>query len=487
LRALLLNPPAENVVIETPDTEGEGYLESEDFGAFPPLGLLYIAAYLEKYRPDVEVTVLDCVGERVSQAGLAGRLESLRPDVVGITSFTTALVDVVMAAKTVRGLFPDAHLCLGGHHPIAFPFEAARLPYFDSIVVGEGEVPFLRLVEAVESGADFTEITGVYTRESIERHRGAAFKDDRFLTHVMVPPAYNEDLDRLPHPARSHIRHISYHSVLGVTDKLATIISSRGCPYRCTYCDVPYKRYRGRDVRDVVDEVEECLAMGYEEFHFYDDLFNISPEKVVAFCDEVDRRGLKFTWDFRGRINTSTRESLARAKATGLRLISFGIETGTDEGLKAVRKNITTAQVREVVGWCRELGIKVVADFMIGFPFEHGPEDIGKSVDYVIDIDPDYVQFSVLSLYPNTQLFVDGIKAGLVDPGRWERFAAAPEPGFEVDHWTEHMSALELVRQQRRAYKRFYLRPGYILRQALQLRSWFELGNKIKGFFKLLR
>lgn len=487
MRVLLLNPPAENVVLETPDEKGDAYLESEDFGAFPPLGLLYLAGYLKEHRPDVAVTVLDCVGERLRHADLPERFEALQPDVVGITSFTTALMDVVLAAETARKLLPDAHLCLGGHHPIAFPFEAAQLPYFDSIVVGEGEVPFLKIVEAVETGEDVAGITGVYTRESIEAFRGQSMKDDRFLTHVMVPAAYNDNLDRLPHPDRSHIRHIKYHSALGISDKLATIISSRGCPYRCTYCDVPYKKYRGRDVRDVVDEVEACLAMGYTEFHFYDDLFNITPAKVIAFCDEVDRRGLQFDWDFRGRINTATRESLERAKATGLRLISFGIETGTDAGLKAVRKNITTAQVRQVVGWCRELGIKVVADFMIGFPFERSAEDIRKSVDYVIDIDPDYAQFSVLTLYPNTQLFVDAEKAGLLDPARWEAFAAKPVAGFVVDHWTEHMTTTQLVREQRRAYKRFYLRPRFILRQIMQLRSWYELGAKIKGFFKLLK
>lgn len=487
---LLINPPAENTVIEYPDESGEGYLESDDFGCFPPLGLLYIAAYLKAHGAGHEVFFLDCVAEKVRQAELAERVRAVcggrTPEVVGITSFTISLVDVCLAAETLRAVAPRAHICMGGHHPIAFPVEAAKLPQFDSVVVGEGEVAFTELVDRLAAGGDFTDITGVYTADTVDAHVCGSLKDARFLGHVTVPPAYIEDIDALPPPDRTLIDHINYQSIVGVSDKLATIISSRGCPYRCVYCDVPYKQYRGRDPKLVLDEVEACLSAGYKEFHFYDDLFNITPEKVEAFCDEVERRGLNFHWDFRGRVNTVTRESLARARKAGCRMISFGVETGSDEGLKHLRKGATTEKVRQAFGWCRELGIRTIADFMIGLPFEKSEADIDRHVDFLIELDPDYAQFAVLTLYPNTQLFDEAAAKGLIDPERWRAFALNPHKGFMVDHWEEFMSTSELVRIQKKSYNRFYFRPSYIWKSVRRTTSWYEFKAKAKGALKLL-
>jgi radical SAM superfamily enzyme YgiQ (UPF0313 family) len=357
MRILLLNPPSEFTAMEyvNPDNPADhGLLETEDFGLFPPLGLLYILAALKASVPEHEVEFLDCIGENVGHQELALRIAAIRPDIVGITSFTISLYDVCLAARTIREQFPAAHICLGGHHPIAFPYEAATLPEFDSIIVGEGEEAFVSLVLAVANGADFTVIPGVYTRESITRQQHHA-NDPRFLTSVMVPPAYIKNLDLLPVPDRSAIQHLKYRSIVGVSDRLATMISSRGCPCRCSYCDVPFKQYRQRSIMSVTDEIRGCLDAGYTEIHFYDDLFNITPERVIEFCDELTRRGYRLQWDFRGRVNGVTRESLVRAKMAGCRMISFGVETGSDQGLALLRKNTTIDQVRRVFKWCREL------------------------------------------------------------------------------------------------------------------------------------
>lgn len=487
MRVLILNPPDRFKVIEHPDQQGDGYLESDDFGRFPPLGALYVLSHLEKYAPQHQIFFKDCVAEGISHEQLGQVIGEIDPEVVGITSFTISLMDVCLAARTVRQAAPGAHLCLGGHHPIAFPFESVQLEEFDSVVVGEGEQAFTSLVQALEAGGDITAIEGVYTRDSMEAHRHQTFRDRRFLSRVMVPPAYISDLDALPMVNREHIKHIEYHSILGVTNKLATIISSRGCPYRCTYCDVPYKQYRRRAISLVVDEIEQCLAMGYQECHFYDDLFNITPKRVLDFCDELDRRGLVFPWDFRGRVNTATRESLQRAKQCGCRLISFGVETGTDAGLAMIKKKTTTARAQEVFRWCRELGIKTVADYMIGFPFERTKDDVKRSIEFLINLDPDYGQIGILTLYPNTAIFDQAVDQGLVDPGRWQKFAKKPEKGFMVDHWEEFLSLDELVELQKWGYRRFYFRPRYMLRQLFSNSSWYEFKTKAGGALKLLR
>lgn len=490
MRILLLNPPAEYTASEYVDPDNpndHGLVETADFGLFPPLGLLYILAALKETTPEHEVLFLDCIAEKVGHQELAQKLETIKPDVVGITSFTISLYDVCLAARTVRSRFPAAHLCLGGHHPIAFPFEAAALPEFDSIIVGEGEEAFPALTRALASGEPFTGIRGVYTGESIRCHQGCLLADDRFLNRVMPPPAYVEDLDSLSPPDRSVIGHLKYRSIVGASDHLATMISSRGCPCSCTFCDVPYKRFRQRSTAAIVDEIRECLDMGYTEIHFYDDLFNITPERVTSFCAEILRRGYRFTWDFRGRVNTVTYDSLVRARTAGCRMISFGVETGSDEGLRLLKKNSTIAQVRQVFNWCRSLGILTIADFMIGLPFEKTSADVQRNIDFMLEIDPDYAQVSILSLFPNTELFADAARRGLVRPERWQEYARAPFPAFYQDHWEESIPMAELLRLQKEAYRRFYLRPRYIWRSLLSTCSRHEFSAKLQGALKLFR
>ena len=140
----------------------------------------------------------------------------IKPDIVAVTSFTVSMVDVVIAARSIRKILPNVHLCLGGHHPIAFPFEAASLPEFDSIVVGEGENAFTELVKAIEDKKPFTDIMGVYTKDSIQKYRNTTLKDHRFLNKVKVPPAYIDDIDSLPIPNREYIKGIKYSSTVGV-------------------------------------------------------------------------------------------------------------------------------------------------------------------------------------------------------------------------------------------------------------------------------
>lgn len=490
MRILLLNPPAEYTAREYVDPANpadQGLLETSDFGLFPPLGLLYILAALKEAAQEHEVFFLDCIAEKVGQRELGQRVADIRPDLVGLTSFTVSMYDVCLAARSIRALFPSVHLCLGGHHPIAFPFEAAQLPEFDSIIVGEGEGAFPALAKALAAGADFTGIGGVYTADSILRYQGQMLTDERFLTRRMPPPAYVEDLDTLAPPDRTVISHLNYRSIVGASDRLATMISSRGCPCSCTYCDVPYKKYRQRSIAAIVDEIGSCLDMGYEEIHFYDDLFNITPERVIAFSDEIIRRGYRFAWDFRGRVNTVTYDSLVKARAAGCRMISFGVETGSDEGLQLLKKNCTIAQIRQVFQWCRSLGILTIADFMIGLPFEKIAADVKRNIGFMLEIDPDYAQVSILSLFPHTELFADAARRGLIRAERWQEFARAPRPDFHLDHWEESLGMAELLRLQKEAYRRFYFRPRYIWRSLLATCSWHEFSAKLQGALKLFR
>ena len=488
MNILLLNPPNENTVPEFADEKGEGYVEVEDFGYFPPLGALYILSYAEKKYPEHKYFFMDCVGEKLSYKQIEEKIRKIQPDIVGVTSFTVSLIDVVMSAEVVRKVMPNVHLCLGGHHPTAFAYEASQLPQFDSIVVGEGEFAFAELINCVANNLDYTKILGVYTKESIMNFVGEDFKDRRFLNHMKVPPAFIENVDDVPAPDRKYIEHIDYSSIIGLTGKLATLITTRGCPYKCTFCDVPYKTYRQRNLDLVMDEIEECLRLGYKEFHFYDDLFNITAQKIIDFCLALEERKLNIVWDFRGRVNGVTKESLVYSKKMGLRMISFGVETGSDIGMKTLKKGTNIAQVQRVFEWCKELNIKTVANYMIGLPHEKSPQDIRDNIDFLKTLNPDYAQINILSLYPHTQVHKDAMKLGIAEEGKWEKFALDPlNYKFRVEHWTQFMSEKELIDLQKESYRRFYFRPKYIFNSLLNTSTPHELKSKLIGAFKLLK
>ena len=482
----MLNPPDRNTVIEFPQEDGSSFLEADDYGYFPPLGLLYVLSYAEKNTTGHEFFFIDCCAEKIDHNDLAKKIEEIQPDIIGMTSFTISLVDIRMAAETAKKICPDVHICLGGHHSIAYPFEATQLDNIDSVVVGEGEKAFTELINRLEARTNYEDILGVYNRESIQK-TAPPQKDRRFINNLMVKPAYIENLDELPPPNRKYIKHINYSSILGISNNMATLITSRGCPYLCTFCNVPYKQYRERNFDLILDEVEECIKLGYDEFHFYDDLFNVTPKKVLNFCEAIKKRGLKFTWDFRGRVNSLTRESLFVAKEAGCRMISFGVETGTNEGLMMLKKGCNVTKIENAFKWCKEAGIITVADYMLGLPSERSKEDILKNIDFVIELDPDYVQFNILTLYPHTEAYKQAVDKGLIVDGRWQKFALDPKPGFMVDHWEEFLTTSELVKLQKRAYQKFYFRPRYIFNSVKNTKTMYQFFTKVKGAAKLFR
>ena len=144
-------------------------------------------------------------------------------------------------------------------------------------------------------------------------------------------------------------------------------------------------------------------------------------------------------------------------------------------------------KIESAFKWCQEIRIITVADYIIGMPWEKNETDIKHSVDFLITLDPDYAQISVLKLYPNTSMYDQAVESKIIKAGRWEEFAINPTPNFLVDHWDEHLDIHTMVNIQRKSYQRFYYRPKYIWRSLLKTRSFYELGSKISGAFRLLQ
>jgi len=455
-KVALIVPPLENMVKYLKGWQ----LKPEDYGSFPPLGLLYIATSLKKELPDVDVRIIDCPSQRIDYSALELLLNNFSPDVIGISAFTICLVDVLKVARLAKRLKNNVHVCVGGPHLFVYPRQTLGYQEVDSIVIGEGEYVFCDFIKRLDSGEPIGSGNGFYLKKN--------------LALIELKPADEVDLDKLPYFDVNLINREFYYSTIGRQRNVITLLTSRGCPYSCTFCDVPLKIFRGRSIENIIGEIKLRLNEGFKEIFFFDDTFNITPQRVIDFSKRIIEEGLKFEWSFRGRVNVMSFEMLKIAKQAGCRRVHVGIETGTNEGLRLLKKGITIEQVEDVLGWCRRLGIKTVGDFIIGLPFERSKAEVVSNIDKLIALNPDLGQFNYLEPIPGCEIYEAGVKSGVIDPGEWNNFINDPKGDFEPPLWTEYLSKPEIGELFHLAYQKFYLRPAYIFKTLFSVRTIHE-------------
>ncbi|MFC1722671.1 B12-binding domain-containing radical SAM protein [Nanoarchaeota archaeon] len=464
MKILLLNPPSlTNFGSEVPE------IVNEERGCNPPLGLLYVASYLLKHS-DHKVKVIDSMVEKLDMDAIADRIKRLKPDVMGMTAMTFTIMDVLKIAAIAKKINKKTKVVLGGPHGHLYPEETLNLPNVDYLIMGEGERPFLELIDNLE---DPSKVDGI------------AFKrGEEIIINPKLPLI--QHLDEIPFPARHLTPYMKYSSLLGKHDVVTTMITSRGCPYKCLFCDRPHlgKQFRARSAENVVEEFEQCVDMGIEEFLVYDDTFTVDRQRVVDICNLIQKKGLKISWDIRARVNTVDKELLDLLKKAGCERIHYGVEAGNPEILKILRKGITMDQARKVFKMTKKAGIQTLAYFMIGSPRETR-ETIQQTIDFAIELDPDFCHFTITTPFPGTELYFMGMKEGLIKGDVWREFAKNPTQDFVPPLWEENLDRDELVELLKKAYKDFYTRPSYILKRLIKVRSVGEFKRKARAGLKV--
>lgn len=470
MKILLVNPPAENLVKTfAPDSI------TEEMGFYPPMGLLYIATHALKVHGDrFKVEVLDAQVERMNYEGLRAYLEAHKPDVVGVSCMTFLLLDALKVARLAKETNPGAHVIVGGTHPTIYPAEMASQPEIDSVVIGEGEITFTELLEALSRGNDLSGVKGVGFRRNGK---------------VVINPAreFIQDLDGLPFPDRKLLPYKNYYNLLGKGKEVMTsLLTSRGCPHQCTFCTSKDGRTcRMRSPESVVREIEECLGLGITDFDIIDDTFTINRKRIMAIADGIISRGLKITMDVRARVDQVDQEVLDLLAEAGCNRIRFGVESGSPEVLKTLKKGIKLEEIRSAFRLAKKAGIVTFAYFMLGSPGER-EKDIEASIRLAKEIDPDYVQFLITTPFPATELYRQALEKKVLQSDIWQEFSAHPQDEFTARWWTEFFSPKELERWQRKAHLRFYYRPRYILRQFRRLQSSKELFRKARAAIRMV-
>jgi len=468
MKILLINPSAENEILSC----NPEIIKSER-GFDPPLGLLYLAGYIKKYS-NYNLEIIDAQVEKLNYSQLKERIKNINPDIVGITAMTFTLLDVLKTVETTKQVCSKAKIVIGGPHVQIYPEETIDLKDIDYVVMGEGEKIFLELIQNINQPEKLKTITGL------------VFKENGKTINTGKPDYFN-DLDKIPFPPREILPYKKYFSLLAKKKTITTMFTSRGCPFKCAFCDRPAMggSFRFRSAKNVINEIEECLKLGIKEIFIYDDTFTVNKQRVIDLCNEIIKRNLKFIWDIRARVDTVDKEMLILLKKAGCERIHYGVEAGTEKILKVLNKGIALNQALEVFKLTKKIGIQTFAYFMIGSP-EETKNDVLETIKFMKKLNPDFVQITLLTPFPGTKVYQWALEQKVFKNDYWKEFAKNPKPGFKTKYWTKEISNKDLQKLLTIAYKKFYVRPGYIIKRILNVKSFPELIRKAKAGLKVI-
>jgi radical SAM superfamily enzyme YgiQ (UPF0313 family) len=437
-----------------------------------------VAALLEKNGYSVKILDLPALG--LSENFLPPILHQEKPNVVGITAMTPTINSALKVARKVKETNSDIFVILGGAHATLLPEETLRSALeIDFIVRGEGEQTTLELVKAVdENPREISQVLGITYREGLS-----------VKSNPLRPPI--SDLDDLPFPAFHLLPMGKYrlHPPFGRRPRVMPIITSRGCPFRCVFCSkaVFGKKYRSNSHAYIVDEIRYLNEkFGVKEIKFYDDVFTLDRERVIAICMKLKEQGMDIPWSCETRVDLVDSELLKVMKNAGCYMIEYGVESGDQGILNSLKKDITLEKSIEAFKLTHEAGIGTAAYFMVGSPQET-PGTIKETIEFAKKLDPDFVQFSIATPYPGTELY------GLVSedrhvPEKWEeyKYDAHPKAVGNPSFGSETLSIEELRKWREKAYISFYLRWGYVWKRLRKMTSVGDFRTNISGLRMLI-
>jgi anaerobic magnesium-protoporphyrin IX monomethyl ester cyclase len=359
-----------------------------------PYGLLFIATVLKMkgYR----VMIFD---RNVESRDFSETLSSFRPDVVGFSVLTGEMLrDAITMSKEVRAYNGTTPVVWGGVHPTLLPFQTIVSPYIDYVVVGEGEYTFLEFLRRLDDKTGIGAVPGICYIS----------KEDGKPAHTGDRP-FIDNLDILPDPDWELLDIPAYKSNI-------TLNSSRGCPYRCTFC-YNQKFNKGRrsefSAPRVVGWMEYLYhKYGIRHFNIMEDNFTFNRKRLDEFLELLILKRMKVTWECESRITGMPKELFIKMKQAGCDYLNFGVESGSPRILRFLKKDITTDKVKTVIGWCRDIGIHPKINMMFGLP-EETDEDVGMSFDLIRQCKPFFVVANAYRPFPGTELFDYCIERGL--------------------------------------------------------------------------
>jgi anaerobic magnesium-protoporphyrin IX monomethyl ester cyclase len=456
----------------------------------PHMGLAYLAAVSERRGDEVAIFDAD-----IEERPLGEFVQDYKPQLVGITANTPQVKQAWRHAAEIKKVY-DVPVVIGGPHPSVvvedLDYESLNCGNIDFVVRGEGEETWVEISAKVE---DFLKHHPSFSTAELMDPAKGVWDNVMGITYKSSDGSYHRnpervaiaDLDSLPWPAYHLFKMEGYTNLQPATDavdgsKSFSILTSRGCPYRCTFCSqsiMPVK-WRSRTPENVIAEWEHLVRdLGAQEIGVLDDSANIRKKRLLQIADMLIERELNHVpWIFVNgiRANLVDKPLMQKLKDAGLKRTAFGVETGNPELLKAIDKRVDHDTIRNAFKVTKEVGIETIAFMIIGLPGDNRAT-MQDTINFAIELDPLIANFSMMTPYPGTAVWEQVKRNGRLLIQDWEDYVFFEQHArFEMGELTA-----ELVEEMyRRAYRQFYLRPGPIWRRIKQKDFWANLPRNMR-------
>jgi anaerobic magnesium-protoporphyrin IX monomethyl ester cyclase len=431
----------------------------------PPLGLAQLAGCLE--QAGIPVEILDANALGIGWKGLEAAITSAGPDLIGITVYTSYMSEVIRAVQVARQAAPQAVIVLGGPHVTFTAEETLRtMPQVDVVVRGEGDQILVDLVRVLDADDGLERVPGI----SFRRVGSAEVAEVVQIVDTPVPPPL--DVTRLPMPA-FHLLPMDRYRWPALGGPFATLISSRGCPYKCTFCsEWPFWRdgWRPYDPEMIVEQLDVLVNhYGRRNVWFGDDCFNVDRDHIAAICEGILKRGIDVEWFYQGRADllVKYRDLLPLTRRAGNRMVQLGIEASSDEQRDELNKQLRTETVKEAVQLLRQHDIVCQGMTIVGMPSD-SPRTFGHKVRFIKRLDVDFPVFTLYTPFPGTQAYEEAVAQGWLDlPADYARYdmAHALMP-------TQHMTRRQILNYTGWVFASFYLDPVMLARNLFSRNDW---------------
>jgi len=467
-----------NVLLIYPRISSEViYGKIKEVGNFQmPLGIAYIGAFLRE--KGFNVKILDADVLQLSDVGVLKEVKEFKPSMIGFSSTTPTIKSSIRLAKKIKKQYMNIFIVVGGAHATATKGEVVRETCFDLAVIGEGELTMAEVARAVLVGKN----------PKSKKIKGIAFLKGKRLFRTKQRPLIS-DINVLPFPARDLMPPLNLYTPTPASCKqipVANLITSRGCPYHCVYCDrsIFGNQFRARSPENIVAEIEQLITVyGAKELKFWDDIINFDKQRLISLCKLMIEKKLVIPWTCIARVNHMDDEVLSWMKKAGCWQVAYGIESGNNKVLEAIHKSQTIEMVRSIVEKTVKHGIEARGFFMLGLPTDT-EKTMQDTIDFAKSLPIKTPSFYITTILPNTELWTLAFASGEARIQEWDAFSMV-----NPDHLTYIPKGLteEILKKfQKRAYRQFYLRPSYILQRLKSINSIEQVVWNLKGLKTVL-
>ncbi len=456
---------------------GNGHYNEWDLSSVdtscPPLGLLYLAGAIKKRG--YPVSLIDAENLKLGPLEIVNKILDSSTEIVGISATTPVIHSAAEIAACIKRTKGDILTIIGGPHVTAAPIETMNtFPVFDVGVIGEGEETILELLDTIAQDRDFSNVKGLIVK-------------DRNGLKINEPREFITDIDSLALPAWDLLPSLTkdYHySIIETHGRpSAAIVTSRGCPQKCSFCDrkVFGNIYREHSAEYVLEMIRLLkFKYGVKDLMIFDDNFMLSKARLMKICNCLIKEKFDLSWFCVSNLKNFELDKLKAMKEAGCWLIEVGIESGSQEILNAMKREITLERIELAIKMANSVGIKIKGNFIFG-NINETEDTLKMSINFAKKLDLFLFQQTFLTPFPGSGIYEIAREYGKFDSD-WGKMN-----NFYINFVPNGLTKNRLLAYSKKAYTSFYLRPGIIFRHIQDISSFARIKNLFLSFITLLK